>query len=130
MGTIDLATATKSSGSNPVFFLIIIAVFGIFYMFVLRPQRARQRAAAQTHTAATPGDRVRTTAGIYGTIVSADDRDVVIEVAPGVHITMLRRAIMEVVRDEPDAAPFGQPETEKPAGDTPADDWDSRDRNV
>ncbi len=34
---------------------------------------------------------------MYGTIVSADDRDVVVEIAPGVQVTMLRRAIMDVV---------------------------------
>ncbi len=47
-----------------------------------------------------PGQRVRTTAGIYGTVVSGDDRDVVVEIAPGVNITMLRRGIMEVVPED------------------------------
>ena len=34
-----------------------------------------------------PGQRVRTTAGIYGTVISGDDRDVVVEIAPGVEVT-------------------------------------------
>jgi len=37
---------------------------------------------------------------MYGTVVSGDDRDVVIEIAPGVEVTMLRRAVMEVVSDD------------------------------
>ena len=47
-----------------------------------------------------PGQRVRTTAGMYGTVVSGDDRDVVIEIAPGVEVTMLRRADHGVVSDD------------------------------
>jgi|CZKW01.1.fsa_nt_gi preprotein translocase subunit YajC len=132
MGTMYLAAATTSKSDKQLLpFLIIIVLFGLFYFVILRPQRARQRAAMQTQNTATPGERVRTTAGIYGTIVSADDRDVVVEVAPGVQIKMLRRAIMEVVHDDgADAGTSMPPEPEPGSQDTPADDWDTRDRNV
>ncbi|HTP15176.1 MAG TPA: preprotein translocase subunit YajC [Streptosporangiaceae bacterium] len=123
------STTTKSSGSQ-YFFLIILVLFGVFYFVILRPQRAKQRAAMQTQNTATPGEQVRTTAGIYGTIVSADDRDVVVEVAPGVQIKMLRRAIMEVVRDDgAGPAPSAPPAPEPGGQGTPADDWDTGDRN-
>ncbi len=46
-----------------------------------------------------PGSRVRTTAGMYGTVVEVDDQDVVLEIAPGVEARFLRRAIMDVVPD-------------------------------
>ena len=100
MGTMFLAASTKSSGSSYLPFLIIIVLFGVFYFVILRPQRNRQRAAAQMQNKAEPGQRVRTTAGMYGTIVSADERDVVLEISPGVQIKMLRRAIMEVVPED------------------------------
>ena len=67
---------------------------------IMRPQRNRQRKATQTQSQVMPGQRVRTTAGMYGTVISGDDRDVVIEIAPGVEVTMLRRAIMDVVSDD------------------------------
>jgi len=51
-----------------------------------------------------PGQRSALTAGIYGTLISGDDRDVVVEIAPGVQIQMLRRAIMEVVPEDDQAA--------------------------
>ena len=44
-----------------------------------------------------PGARVRTTAGMYATVVSVEDQDVVLEVAPGVNVRYLRRAILDVV---------------------------------
>jgi preprotein translocase subunit YajC len=106
LGTMFLAAAaksaasTKTSGGFTELILFMVLLFGIFYFVMIRPQRNRQRAAMQKQQEAQPGSRVRTTAGIYGTLVSGDDRDVVIEIAPGVEITMLRRAIMEVIPDE------------------------------
>ncbi|HEX9066970.1 MAG TPA: preprotein translocase subunit YajC [Streptosporangiaceae bacterium] len=101
MGTMILAATTTKSGGNPAFTFIILAVLvGLFYVLIMRPQRNRQRKAMQTQSQVMPGQRVRTTAGMYGTVVSGDERDVVIEIAPGVEVTMLRRAIMDVVGDD------------------------------
>jgi len=117
-----LAVAQTKKGSNLLPFLIIAVLFGLFYFLMIRPQRNRQRAAAQMQSAVTPGQRIRTTAGIYGTIVSGDDRDVVVQIAPGVEIRMLRRAVMDVIpEDDPADGTQSPPESE--GGDTPADDW-------
>jgi preprotein translocase subunit YajC len=99
-----LAAAAKSSSSSSASFLIIIVViFGLLYFFMIRPQRNRQRQAQQTAKQVGDGARIRTTAGMYGTIISGDDDNVLVEFAPGVQIKMMRRAIMGVVPDdEPD----------------------------
>jgi preprotein translocase subunit YajC len=125
MGTTILAAAaaTKSSSSSFLPLLIIVVLFGLFYMTIIRPQRNKQRAAAQTQNKAVPGQRVRTTAGIYGTLISGDDRDVVVEIAPGVQIQMLKRAIMEVVPEDDQAGMTSQPEPDTGEdGNKPADD--------
>lgn len=122
MGIMHLAAASKSSGSSPAFFLILIVLFILFYMLILRPNRNRQRRAAQQQNLVTPGQRIRTTAGLYGTVVSGDDRDIVVEIAPGVHVKMLRRAVMEVLPDdygntfapEPEDDPADEPEFDHP----------------
>jgi preprotein translocase subunit YajC len=105
--TVLAASSTKSSSSSFTPLLIIIVLFGLFYMFIIRPQRNKQRANAAKQSQAMPGQRVRTTAGIYGTLVSGDDRDVVVEIAPGVEITMLRKGIMEVIPDDDEAGTPG-----------------------
>jgi preprotein translocase subunit YajC len=97
-------TTGKTSGSFEELLLFMVLLFGIFYFVMIRPQRNRQRQAQQRQQEAQPGTRIRTTAGIYGTLVSGDERDVVVEIAPGVEITMLRRAIMEVVPDEDESS--------------------------
>lgn len=132
LGTIFLAaadkTAAKTSGGFTELILFMVLLFGIFYFVMIRPQRNRQRAAMQKQTEARPGSRIRTTAGIYGTLVSGDERDVVIEIAPGVEITMLRRAIMEVLPDDADGGVPSEnlnghagSDDEAEADDTPAD---------
>jgi preprotein translocase subunit YajC len=119
-------TTTKSSSFLPL--LIIVVLFGVFYVAIIRPQRNRQRAAAQTQNQVVPGQRIRTTAGIYGTVVSGDDRDVVVEIAPGVEVTMLRRGIMDVVPEDDQGGMPSQPEPD--AETDSADDRDHGDLTI
>ena len=101
MGTSAAILAATSTKSNPYLFpIIIVALFGLLYFVMIRPQRNRQRQAAQTQNQVIPGQRVRTTAGMYATVVSIDGDDVVLEVAPGVNVRYMRRAIMGVVPDD------------------------------
>lgn len=117
MGIMYLAStpAPKTSTSSPTFFVVLILLFAAFYLLMIRPQRNRQRRATQVQNQVSPGQRIRTTSGLYGTVVSGDDRDVVVEIAPGVHVTMLRRAVMEVLPDD-----YGTPDDDEPGDD--ADD--------
>ena len=101
MATAAILAATSSSKGNPYLFpIIIVALFGLLYFVMIRPQRNRQRQAQQMQNQVMPGQRVRTTAGMYATVVSIDGDDVVLEIAPGVNVTYMRRAIMNVVPDD------------------------------
>jgi preprotein translocase subunit YajC len=125
------ATSTKSSGTSLLPILFIALIFIFIYMVMIRPQRNRQRQAQSMQRGVMPGQRIRTSAGIYGTVTWVDDTDVEVEVAPGVKIKMLRRAVMDVLTDD---TPMGsEPHQEQPPasnfGDSPADDWNSQDRN-
>ena len=99
MGNIILAAtpAAKPSGFNASYlFLILIVVVG-FYMLMIRPQQRRRQQVMQQQNSVQPGSRVRTTAGMYATVVDVDGDDVVLEVAPGVEVRYMKRAIMDVV---------------------------------
>jgi preprotein translocase subunit YajC len=104
MGNTILAAASKSSSGGSYFFLlIVVGVLVLMYFVTVRPQRNRQRQVQQTQSNIEPGQRVRTTSGMYATIVELEGNDVVLEVAPGIEMRFLRRAIMEVLPDEDEA---------------------------
>jgi len=124
------AASSKSSSGSYVFLIIIVGVLALMYFVMIRPQRNRQRQVAQTQNQIVPGQQVRTTAGIYGTLTSVDGNDVTLEVAPGVEISLLRRAIMEVISDGSQAN-FAEPSPDGTAGGAdsePTSGTESRDR--
>lgn len=105
MGTNILAAAeaTTKSTSSDSSLLIIVAIFAIMMIFMFRSQSRRKRSAQDTQRQVVDGARIRTTFGVYGTVIEGDDRNVIVEVAPGTRIKMLRQAIAVVVPDdEPD----------------------------
>ena len=106
--------ASKSSSSALTFPILIVLVFVGFYFLMIRPQRRRQQQAAQKQNTVTPGARVRTTAGMYATVTAVDGDDVVLEVAPGIEVRYLKRAIMEVIAsgDEDEAETYTEGEAE------------------
>jgi preprotein translocase subunit YajC len=112
MGYIAAAeAATKnSSGSALTFPILIVLVFVGFYFLMIRPQRRRQQQVQQQQRTVQPGARVRTTAGMYATVTAVDGDDVVLEVAPGVEVRYLKRAIMEVIQpgEEPETYDDGE----------------------
>src|SRR6266496_2098912 len=108
MGNMLLAaTSSSKSGGGLQLILLLVVIFGIFYFLMIRPQRNRQRRTVQVQDAVVPGQRVRTTAGMYGTVTAVEDGDVVIEVAPGVEVRYLKRAIMDVLSDAPEPDGMG-----------------------
>jgi preprotein translocase subunit YajC len=101
MGNVAILAATTKSGGNPYLFpIIIVALFGLLYFVMIRPQRNRQRQAQQMQNEIVPGQRVRTTAGMYATVTSIDGDDVMLEIAPGINVKYMRRAIMGVVPED------------------------------
>jgi preprotein translocase subunit YajC len=113
MGNMILAaSSSKSSGSGYIFLVAIVALFALLYFVTIRPQRRRQQAAAQTQSQLQPGMRVRTTAGMYATVAEVEGQEVVLEVAPGVNVRFLRRAIMDVIPDADQDYQTGAEESE------------------
>jgi preprotein translocase subunit YajC len=71
-------------------FILIVAVF---YWFIIRPAQNRQKTQATFQTAMKRGDSVITSGGILGTIEGITEQFVVLEVADGVRIRILKNQI-------------------------------------
>ncbi|WP_084516628.1 preprotein translocase subunit YajC [Microtetraspora niveoalba] len=85
-------------GNNPLgTFLPLILLVVVFYFLLIRPQRKRQQEQLQMQNSLTPGARVMTTTGLFGTVVGLQDEDVILEIAPGVETRWVKAAIGRVV---------------------------------
>jgi preprotein translocase subunit YajC len=79
--------------------LILIAL--VFVVLIVLPARQRKRAQAQQQelqNSLQPGTPVMTTSGLQGKVAGIGDDTVDLEIAPGVVVTFVRRAILEVRR--------------------------------
>jgi preprotein translocase subunit YajC len=101
------------------------AIAAAFWLLIIRPSSTRRKAQAALVASLAPGQRIMTTAGVFGTIVSIDADRASVEIAPGVVIEMLAVAIAKVVPAPEDSAPApALPDAESPdsaAGDRGAD---------
>lgn len=105
------------AGLLPLILLVVV-----FYFLLIRPQQRQRREIAQVQQSVAPGAKVMTGAGLIATVVSIDDDEAVLEVAPGVTNRYVRRAIMRVIPDESaEAVPSAEPVT-RPAADEPKRD--------
>jgi preprotein translocase subunit YajC len=74
--------------------LILIALMVVaFYFLIMRPQKKRQKTMNELQ----PGTRVMLGSGLFGTLVSVGAKQVVLEVSPGVEMTVLKQAISRTV---------------------------------
>jgi preprotein translocase subunit YajC len=90
---------------------------------MIRPRQRRQQQAQQQKNTVQPGARVRTTAGMYATVVDVDGDDVILEVAPGVEVRYMRRAVMDVVSPGETVDEDEAPADEAEEADT---DWEEQ----
>jgi preprotein translocase subunit YajC len=99
-------TSTTSGNSNALVSLLpLILIFGLFYMFMIRPQRQRARKQVELLSDLKIGDEVQTAAGMFGNIIQLSDEFAWVELAPGMTIKMLRRAVVGKVGPVEEAEP-------------------------
>jgi preprotein translocase subunit YajC len=89
--------------------LILIALMVVaFYLLIMRPQRKRQQAIAKTLSELTPGTRVMLGSGLFGTVVAVGEKQVVLEISPGIELTVLKQAVARVVTADEEDVEFDE----------------------
>ena len=72
--TADGTAATASAGVEMLGMLLpLVLMFVVFYFFLIRPQKKKDKKVKDMLAALKPGDRICTIGGIYGTIKSIKD---------------------------------------------------------
>lgn len=92
-----LAQNSSQGGSSLIGLALPVLMIVGFYFLLIRPQRNRQRAQQALAASLEVGDDVMTSGGIFGTIVEIDEDEgtVMVEIAPGTRIRMLRQGISQ-----------------------------------
>ena len=72
--TADGTATTASAGVEMLGMLLpLVLMFVVFYFFLIRPQKKKDKKVKDMLAALKPGDRICTIGGIYGTIKSIKD---------------------------------------------------------
>ena len=70
---------TNPGGDMTSTIIMMVAMVGIFYFLLIRPENKRKKEAEQMRSAVKVGDRITTIGGIMGTVVNVKDEKFVLE---------------------------------------------------
>ena len=94
-----LAPLALPAGFAPVLPILLMIV--VFYFLLIRPQQNRQRKWQGMLGNLKPGDKVTTTGGIRGVILSIKDDAIQLRIPPdNLRIEVVKSAIASVTQDE------------------------------
>lgn len=83
----------------------LVAVMGLlFYLLLIRPQQRRQKEQAKMMDALAPGATVLLSSGIIVKVVEVGDTQVLVELAPGLEMTVLKQVIINTTANDEFAA--------------------------
>ena len=73
--------------------LPFVLVFVIFYLLIIMPQRKKQKKHMELVENLKPGDRVITTAGIFGTVMGVQKDLIELKIASNTNIKITKSAV-------------------------------------
>ncbi|HYA49176.1 MAG TPA: preprotein translocase subunit YajC [Burkholderiales bacterium] len=73
--------------------VMMIAVFAIFYLLLIMPQRKKQKKHMEMVENLKPGDRIITTAGIFGTVMGVQKDRIELKIAANTKIDVTKSAV-------------------------------------
>ena len=84
-----------------VSFLPFILIIAVFYFLLIRPNQNKQKQWQEMLSALKPGDKITTTGGIRGTIISLKDDSILLRLPPdNIKLEVVKSAIASVTAQE------------------------------
>ena len=79
------------AAGNPMKLLFqFLIIFVVFYCFHIRPQQKRMKEQQAMQMAVSRGDTIITAGGIVGKVIRSNAEDLLVEIADGVRVTVVR----------------------------------------
>jgi preprotein translocase subunit YajC len=92
--------APKPGGSDPMTFLIMMAViFAIIYFLMIMPQKKKQKETQNMLNNIKKGDRIVTIGGLLGTVGNVKDTTVMVKIADNTVVEFRKSSIATVLND-------------------------------
>ena len=99
MTEIVLLAQGIGGGATPI--LMMVAIFGVFYVLLILPQQRRQKKWQAMLSQVKPGDKVVTSGGLTGAVMSVKDDAVVLRVPPdNIKLEVARSSIVTLTTTE------------------------------
>jgi preprotein translocase subunit YajC len=90
------AGAPASGGDMLIQFAPFVLIFVVMWFLLIRPQQKKAKEHRAMVAALKRGDRVVTNGGIYGQVTNVADDHLMVEIADGVKIKIMRDAVAAV----------------------------------
>jgi len=93
--------------------VLMLALMGAaFYFLLIRPQQKRAKKQSEMTNALAAGTRVMLSSGIFGTIQHLGEKQAIIEIAPGLEMTVIKQAIVKTLTAEDDEFEYADDKAE------------------
>lgn len=86
--------------------LMVVAFGAIMYFLMIRPQQKRMKEHQALIASLQPGSRVLLTSGMFATLRHVGEKQMIVELAPGVEITVLKGNVARVVTEDEEEFEF------------------------
>ncbi|MFT7517142.1 MAG: preprotein translocase subunit YajC [Myxococcota bacterium] len=91
--TPDSGAEPPSSEAGGGFWIMIALLFGFMYLFVIRPEKKRQKKRTEFQSDLAKGDDVVTAGGMHGVIASLDEHTITLKISDNVRLKFDRVAV-------------------------------------
>jgi preprotein translocase subunit YajC len=97
----EIAGLAQGIGGGATPILMMVAIFGVFYVLLILPQQRRQKKWQAMLSQVKPGDKVVTSGGLTGAVMSVKDDAVVLRVPPdNIKLEVSRSSIVTLTTTE------------------------------
>jgi preprotein translocase subunit YajC len=94
-----LLAQSAAGGITPL--LMMVGIFAVFYFLLIMPQQRRQKKWQAMLETIKPGDKVTTSGGIKGTVMSMKDDGIVLRIPPdNIKMEVVRSSIVSLTTEE------------------------------
>mgnify|MGYP002516979526 FL=1 len=90
-----VAADPAMAAANPLRILFqFLVIFVVFYFFLIRPQQKKMKEHMTMQSTVARGDTVITNGGIVGKVIRSNANDLLVEIADGVRVVVVRDRIL------------------------------------